>query len=104
MELRESLPAYANLLPLSDALRRATGELERTDTLLERADILGVLIEIYRALPAGRSGEHPDLLPSLVRRLEGLLGKINSHRVDITLLDPLTGDRIRGAGYALGES
>ncbi len=101
VELRESLPGYRNLVPLSDALRRATGDLERTDTLLERADILRVLIEIYRSLPAGRSGEHPDLLGSHVRELERLLRKINNQRIDITLLEPLTGDRIRRG--ALGD-
>lgn len=95
VELRETLYAHDQLLPLADALRRATGELERTDSLMRAAEITRGLVELYRALPTSRSQETPGLLPHHVGRLKKMLEKINAQAIDITLLDPLTGDRIR---------
>jgi hypothetical protein len=103
VEIRQAIPGYRALLPIYDAIRRAMGQIELTDALAGRSEILQELIDLGRVLPPTCSGYSPRFLDSQVDFLKRLLDKLVSQGIDITLLEPLTNATLRPAAMKTAE-
>lgn len=74
------------ILPIAHSLAAATGYLCDISHLAYRAEITGLLIDLYKTMPCDYAWY---LSRHHVSRLIEILGKINSGALDITLLGPL---------------
>jgi len=97
VELRESLASHASHQPLAAALRRAMGQVERTDALARGAPITRELVELYANSPWTPALWGPQPLVAHLQRLRKILDTIIARGLDITLLDSLTGPAIQVA-------
>jgi hypothetical protein len=91
VELRESLAPHAAQQPLAAALRRAMGQAERTNALVQQAPITRELVDLYAVSMWSRAQRGPLPLVAHLQRLRKVLDNVMAGGLDITLLDPLTG-------------
>ncbi len=77
------------LVPIANALRAAIGELRDIEALADKDSVVQQLIRLYRCMPPSRAGSDLFLTDSQAEVLQRLLGRIDSNRLDITLLSPV---------------